>query len=128
MWNLQRHCVGFEDLTEGVLKSSVVWYITPCSPLKVNRCFGGICGPHAQVRRISRVRDHRGRAVALAVSRRLPPARQLAVEPMSCHVGFVVDKVTAGMIFFDYFGFPCTILIPPSATFIIIIYHPGLVQ
>jgi hypothetical protein len=28
-------------------------------------------------------------------------------------VGFVVDKVALGQIFSEYFGFPCTILIPP---------------
>jgi hypothetical protein len=25
---------------EGTLKSSIVWVITPCSPVKVDRCFG----------------------------------------------------------------------------------------
>jgi hypothetical protein len=29
--------VGFEVLTPVVMKSSVFWDITPCSPLKVNR-------------------------------------------------------------------------------------------
>jgi hypothetical protein len=28
-------------------------------------------------------------------------------EPMSCHVGFVVDKVALGQVFSEYFGFPC---------------------
>jgi hypothetical protein len=28
-------------------------------------------------------------------------------------VGFVVDKVALGQVFSEYFGFPCTILIPP---------------
>jgi hypothetical protein len=26
---------------------------------------------------------------------------------MSGHVGFVVDKVTLGQVFSEYFGFPC---------------------
>jgi hypothetical protein len=28
-------------------------------------------------------------------------------------VGFVVDKVVLGQVFSEYFGFPCTIFIPP---------------
>jgi hypothetical protein len=27
--------------------------------------------------------------------------------PGSCHVGFVVDKVILGKVYFEYFGFPC---------------------
>jgi hypothetical protein len=34
--------VGMEVLTEVAMKSTLFWDITPCSPLKVNRCFGGI--------------------------------------------------------------------------------------
>jgi hypothetical protein len=30
-------CVGFEVLTAVVMKCIVLWDITPCSPLKVNR-------------------------------------------------------------------------------------------
>jgi hypothetical protein len=32
--------VGFEVLTAAVIKSSIFWDITPCSPLKVNGRFG----------------------------------------------------------------------------------------
>jgi hypothetical protein len=32
--------VGFESLTAAVIKISVFWYITPCSPLKVSLKFG----------------------------------------------------------------------------------------
>jgi hypothetical protein len=36
------HCVGWEFLTAVVMKSTTVfWDITPCSPLRVNRRFGG---------------------------------------------------------------------------------------
>jgi hypothetical protein len=42
--------------------------------------------------------------------------------------GFVVDKVTLGQVFSEYFGFPCTIFIPPNFSKITITYHPGLVQ
>jgi hypothetical protein len=31
------HHVGFEVLTAVVMKSSILWDITPCIPLKVNR-------------------------------------------------------------------------------------------
>jgi hypothetical protein len=34
--------LGFEVLTAVVMKSTVFWDITPCSPLKVNRRFRGI--------------------------------------------------------------------------------------
>jgi hypothetical protein len=43
-------------------------------------------------------------------------------------VGFVVDKVTLGQVLSDYFGFPCTIFIPPISDTITITYHPWLVQ
>jgi hypothetical protein len=41
--------VGFEVLTAVVMKSTIFWDITPCSPLKVNWRFRG---------RISRARNH----------------------------------------------------------------------
>jgi hypothetical protein len=34
-------CVVFEVLTAVAMKCTIFWDITPCSPLKVNRCFGG---------------------------------------------------------------------------------------
>jgi hypothetical protein len=40
-------------------------------------------------------------------------------------VGFVVDKVALGQIFFKYFGFPCQSSFHPTVT---ITYLPGLVQ
>jgi hypothetical protein len=40
--------VGFEVLTEVVMKNSSFWDITPCSLLKVNRCFRGVCRLHLQ--------------------------------------------------------------------------------
>jgi hypothetical protein len=39
--------------------SSILWDITPCSPLKANRPFGGTYRIHLQGRRISRVRNQR---------------------------------------------------------------------
>jgi hypothetical protein len=42
-----------------VMKRSIVWDITPCTPLKVNLRFGGECRLHLQVRRRSRTRNGR---------------------------------------------------------------------
>jgi hypothetical protein len=50
--------VGFEVLTAVVMNSSIFWDITPCSPLKVNRRFGGTCRLHLQGW-ISQARNHR---------------------------------------------------------------------
>jgi hypothetical protein len=40
-----------EVLTAVVMKSNIFWDITPCSPLKVNRRFGGTYRLHLQGRR-----------------------------------------------------------------------------
>jgi hypothetical protein len=48
--------VGFEILTAVVMENSVVWDITPCSPLKANRRFGGTCRLDLQDSRISHPR------------------------------------------------------------------------
>lgn len=34
--------LGFEVLTVLVVKSSILWDVMPCTPVKVNQCFGGI--------------------------------------------------------------------------------------
>jgi hypothetical protein len=47
--------LGSEVLTTEVMKSSLFWDITPCSPLKVNRRFGATCGLH--LRRINHARN-----------------------------------------------------------------------
>jgi hypothetical protein len=43
--------VGLEVLIPVVMKSYPFWDITPCSPLKVNRRFGGIYRLHFQGRK-----------------------------------------------------------------------------
>jgi hypothetical protein len=48
-------------------------------------------------------------------------------DTMSGHVGFVVDKVALGQVFFKYFICPANSHTTDCST-IIIIYHPGLVQ
>jgi hypothetical protein len=52
-------CVGFEVLIAVIMKNTVLWDITPCSPLKVNWRFGGTCHLHLQGRRITRARNQR---------------------------------------------------------------------
>jgi hypothetical protein len=42
-----------------VMKNSVFWDITTCSPIKGNRCFGGTCYLSLQGRRINRTRNQR---------------------------------------------------------------------
>jgi hypothetical protein len=49
--------VGFDVLTAVVMKSPIFWDITPCSPLKVYRCFGGTYRLQLQGRRISPARS-----------------------------------------------------------------------
>jgi hypothetical protein len=49
--------VGFEVLTAMVMKNSISWDTKPCSPLKVNRSFGGICRLQLHGRRISQERN-----------------------------------------------------------------------
>jgi hypothetical protein len=41
------------------MKSTIFWHITPCSPLKANRRFGGTCRLHIQGRRIGQARNQR---------------------------------------------------------------------
>jgi hypothetical protein len=62
------HYVGSEVLTAAVTKSSIFWDITPCSPLKVYRCFRGICRLHLQSLRISQARNQHGKCKQSASS------------------------------------------------------------
>jgi hypothetical protein len=55
--NMNMNFVTPELLTAVVMKSSVLWDITPCGSLKVNRCFGGICCLNRYGRRISQTRN-----------------------------------------------------------------------
>jgi hypothetical protein len=58
--------VGFEVLASTVKKITVFWDITPRSPLKVNRRFGGTYRFHLQSRRMSRERNqHESRQLGL---------------------------------------------------------------
>jgi hypothetical protein len=46
-------CLRFEVLTTMVMKNTIFWDITPCSPLEVNRRFGETYRLHLQGRKIS---------------------------------------------------------------------------
>jgi hypothetical protein len=46
--------IAVQVLTAVVMKSFVFWDITPCSPLSINRRFGGSCGHTLHGRRINR--------------------------------------------------------------------------
>lgn len=51
-----------------VMNSSILWDLMPCSLLKVNLRFGGICRLHVQGRGISRQRNQReSRCIDIAV-------------------------------------------------------------
>jgi hypothetical protein len=52
-------CVRFEVLTAMGMKSTVFCDITPYSPLKVNRRFGGTCRLHLPARGIGQARNQR---------------------------------------------------------------------
>jgi hypothetical protein len=47
----EKNKVGFEVLTAVVMKSTIFWDISTCSPLSVNRLFGGIYCFHLQGRK-----------------------------------------------------------------------------
>jgi hypothetical protein len=42
------------------MKSYILWDVTPFSPLKVFKCFGGTCRLHLQGWRVSQARNERG--------------------------------------------------------------------
>jgi hypothetical protein len=70
----------FWVLTAVIMKSTIFWDITLCSPLKVNRRFGGIYRLHLQGR-ISRARNQR--------------ENRWQAEPTCFHAGFLLG------LFFD---------------------------
>jgi hypothetical protein len=55
----------FEVITAVVMKSSVFWDIPPCSPLKVDRRFGGTYRLYHQGRRMNQARNRRGNSSLL---------------------------------------------------------------
>jgi hypothetical protein len=53
----QNFTVQTASINDLWMKSAIFWDITPCSPLEVNRRFGGTYRLHFQVRKISRARN-----------------------------------------------------------------------
>jgi hypothetical protein len=49
--------IGFKDVTAVIMKNTIFWDIKCCSPLKVNRRFGGKFWLHLYDRRISHERN-----------------------------------------------------------------------
>jgi hypothetical protein len=91
------YCVGLEVLTTVVTKGTIFWDTTPCSPLKVNRRFGGTHRLHLQGR-ISRERNQRESSWPVGSvprKRQLTFRRQYASRE-SCyhHPAFVPSKLT----------------------------------
>jgi hypothetical protein len=70
--------VGFQVLTAVVMKNTLFWNITPCSPLKANRRFGGTCRLSLQGRRIIQARNQREGGSKHKKEATFPPKRQLA--------------------------------------------------
>ena len=52
----------------------------------------------------------KGRAMTQAVSRRPLTAEATGSILGQVHVGFVVDKMALGQVFYEYFGFPVSVL------------------
>jgi hypothetical protein len=63
-------------------------------------------GSHSISLFVAQLMEQMGRAIAQAISRRLPTAAA-RLRGLCSHVSFVMDKVTLGQVFSEYFGFPC---------------------
>jgi hypothetical protein len=50
---IKTSCVGFQGLTTVAVKNYIFWNITLCSPVRINRRFGGTYRLHLQSRRIN---------------------------------------------------------------------------
>jgi hypothetical protein len=93
--------VGSEVLTPVVMKSSVFCNIMPCSPLKLNRHFGGTYRLHLQDRRIDRTRNQRDKR-----SRRwwyVSPKRLLSLNGLRALISektilFILSEVYRGLL------------------------------
>jgi hypothetical protein len=104
-----------EVLTTVVMKSSVLWDITPCSPLKVKRCFGGTFCFHLQGQRINQQETSLKQVAGLicgflpasrwflaSLLRHVPPKLRLNFSGLR---GVVTQKMEHFISFFC--AFPC---------------------
>jgi hypothetical protein len=71
--------VGFEAFTVAVMKSTIFWDITPCSPLSVNRRFRGTYRLHLQGQRNKFSKKPVSKRVA-SWRRYVPPKRWLTLN------------------------------------------------
>jgi hypothetical protein len=79
-----------------ILKSTILWHITPCSKLKVNRRFGGKYRLHLQGRKISWARNQsESRWQAWRWSRYVPPKRQQTFNGLH---GVICQKIALFII------------------------------
>jgi hypothetical protein len=89
--------VEFEILTEVVMKSSVVWNITLCRPMRVNRSLRGTYRLHLQGRRISQARNQREAC-------RKELASRVALLATCFMLGLFFDLEDGGDMFLRNFG------------------------
>jgi hypothetical protein len=97
--------VEFEVLTAVVMKSAIFWEIMLCSPLKVNRSFGGTYRLHLQGSRISRSRNQHEcmwQCLPLLLilrpwtwRRRVPPKRRLTFNGLHSVISQKIVPVKA---------------------------------
>jgi hypothetical protein len=57
VWTNGNKYLWCDVLTAVVMKSSALWYIMPCSPVKARHSFGGTCCIHLQGWRVSQARS-----------------------------------------------------------------------
>jgi hypothetical protein len=87
-WIICSH-VRFQTLTSVVMKSSIIWDTTPCSPLKVNCHFGCTCLLNLQLRRINQTRNwHEAGSKFMLIS---CLAYSSALKMVSCSSETLVD-------------------------------------
>jgi hypothetical protein len=84
--------VGFEALSAVIMKSSVFWDITPYSPLKANRRFGGTCRLQLQGQGISQARNQReSRLRPWRWKRHILPKHRLTFHGLHCVISQTIE-------------------------------------
>jgi hypothetical protein len=115
-----------EGLPPSLKRVKQAWLGKTISHIEGKTIFTG-AGNRGRNRRTPPTYFQKGRAIAQAVSRRLPTAVTRArAQVRSCGICGGQSGPWAGFI--RVLMFPLQILIPPTAPLIIIIYHLGLVQ
>jgi hypothetical protein len=78
--------VRVEVLTAVVMRSPVFWDVTSCSPVKVNRHYGGTCRLYLQCQRVSQAKDQH-------------EAGRLCLLPIGVLLRLLFDPVDGGDVF-----------------------------